>query len=199
MERTTMLRICGSAKNEKTQKTKPLTSLRQLCKRSPVGAPGIEPGTSCTPCKRASRTAPRPVSLSLGSLSREQSGIIAAIGESGNQSGADACADGAVLQAIQHILRQAQFPGAKQVGIDIGQDERSGDNLPAFTGNQLWEDVFYGGDLIRLDAGNPLGCQRLTRQGLTDEQQVFLTHIAQEVGCCHIWKNIGHLDNILDQ
>ena len=25
-----------------------------------VGAPGIEPGTSCTPCKRASRTAPRP-------------------------------------------------------------------------------------------------------------------------------------------
>src|SRR5512145_2807737 len=25
-----------------------------------VGAPGVEPGTSCTPCKRASRTALRP-------------------------------------------------------------------------------------------------------------------------------------------
>ena len=25
-----------------------------------VGAPGFEPGTSCTPCKHASRTAPRP-------------------------------------------------------------------------------------------------------------------------------------------
>ena len=35
-----------------------------LWEGSCVGAPGIEPGTSCTPCKRASRTAPRPVSLS---------------------------------------------------------------------------------------------------------------------------------------
>ena len=26
----------------------------------PVGARGFEPPTSCTPCKRASRTAPRP-------------------------------------------------------------------------------------------------------------------------------------------
>jgi hypothetical protein len=26
----------------------------------PVGAPGFEPGASCTPCKRASRAAPRP-------------------------------------------------------------------------------------------------------------------------------------------
>ena len=43
-----------------------------------VGAPGIEPGTSCTPCKRASRTAPRPV---------RQGGIIAAIMESGNEPG----------------------------------------------------------------------------------------------------------------
>ncbi len=30
---------------------------RRLCS---VGAPGVEPGTSCTPCKRASRAAPRP-------------------------------------------------------------------------------------------------------------------------------------------
>src|SRR5690606_36528475 len=28
---------------------------------SSVGAPGFEPGASCTPCKRASQTAPRPV------------------------------------------------------------------------------------------------------------------------------------------
>ena len=51
-----------------------------------VGAPGIEPGTSCTPCKRASRTAPRPVNLSQGSFPRGQGAIIAAINESGNQS-----------------------------------------------------------------------------------------------------------------
>ena len=30
-----------------------------------VGAGGIEPPTSCTPCKRASRTAPRPVMLDI--------------------------------------------------------------------------------------------------------------------------------------
>ena len=29
-------------------------------RRSLVGARGFEPPTSCTPCKRASRTAPRP-------------------------------------------------------------------------------------------------------------------------------------------
>jgi hypothetical protein len=76
MERTTMLRIYGSANYAKRQKCKPLTYLIRRCKRSPVGAPGIEPGTSCTPCKRASRTAPRPV---------RQGAIIVAIGVSGNE------------------------------------------------------------------------------------------------------------------
>ncbi len=41
-----------------------------------VGAPGVEPGTSCTPCKRASRTAPRPVAMS--------GDIIVVVGDSGN-------------------------------------------------------------------------------------------------------------------
>ena len=42
------------------------TRTREIIKETPhsrslsVGAPGIEPGTSCTPCKRASRTALRP-------------------------------------------------------------------------------------------------------------------------------------------
>ena len=35
------------------------TVVRQ-CKRSVVGARGFEPPTSCTPCKRANRAAPRP-------------------------------------------------------------------------------------------------------------------------------------------
>jgi hypothetical protein len=39
---------------------KPLTIQVQVGKRSTVGARGFEPPTSCTPCKRASRTAPRP-------------------------------------------------------------------------------------------------------------------------------------------
>ena len=33
-----------------------------------VGAPGVEPGTSCTPCKRASRTALRPDSINCGQI-----------------------------------------------------------------------------------------------------------------------------------
>ena len=44
--------------------------------RKQVGAPGVEPGTSCTPCKRASRTALRP-DVNCGQ-------IIARSGSSGN-------------------------------------------------------------------------------------------------------------------
>lgn len=75
MERATMLHIRGSKNNLLLRNHKPLTSSKKVCKRFPVGAPGIEPGTSCTPCKRASRTAPRPV---------RQGGIIAAIKDSDN-------------------------------------------------------------------------------------------------------------------
>ena len=57
MERATMLHIRGSKNNLLLRNHKPLTSSKKVCKRFPVGAPGIEPGTSCTPCKRASRTA----------------------------------------------------------------------------------------------------------------------------------------------
>jgi len=39
--------------------------------------------------------------------------------------------DAAVLQAGQYILRQPQFPGAEQVGIDIRQYQRGGDDLAA--------------------------------------------------------------------
>jgi hypothetical protein len=60
MDRT-MLVVRGSTKKYFHPKREPLTSIKMVCKRSMVGAPGIEPGTSCTPCKRASRTAPRPV------------------------------------------------------------------------------------------------------------------------------------------
>jgi hypothetical protein len=39
---------------------KPLTLQMWMGKRLSVGALGFEPRASCTPCKRASRTAPRP-------------------------------------------------------------------------------------------------------------------------------------------
>jgi hypothetical protein len=38
-----------------------------------VGAPGFEPGASCTPCKRASQAAPRPVWCVHNSLQRPKS------------------------------------------------------------------------------------------------------------------------------
>ena len=60
MKGTTMLLISGSEKIPKPVKHRPLTSIIQVCKRSLVGARGFEPPTSCTPCKRASRAAPRP-------------------------------------------------------------------------------------------------------------------------------------------
>ena len=60
MERITMLHRCGSRKTFFSLNRKPLTCTQQQCKRSLVGARGFEPPTSCTPCKRASRTAPRP-------------------------------------------------------------------------------------------------------------------------------------------
>ncbi len=68
------------SQNHRFVNHKPLTSVKMVCKRSPVGAPGIEPGTSCTPCKRVSRTAPRPV---------RQGGIIVAIGILGNEPAFD--------------------------------------------------------------------------------------------------------------
>ena len=37
-----------------------LSGMLSAGNKKEVGAPGIEPGTSCTPCKRANRTAPRP-------------------------------------------------------------------------------------------------------------------------------------------
>ena len=60
MKGTTMLLISGSGKILKTEKHRTLTPVFRSCKRSSVGARGFEPPTSCTPCKRASRAAPRP-------------------------------------------------------------------------------------------------------------------------------------------
>jgi hypothetical protein len=158
MERATMLRICGSAKNVQNLNHKPLTTIFQdvsglqsgrrigaswyrsrqwrlvpcaslrgcFANAAPareskdsieiwsliVGAPGIEPGTSCTPCKRASRTAPRPAwqasgahapdttnggwspTLRSGDASQKppwQGGIIVAIGISGNERALGRC------------------------------------------------------------------------------------------------------------
>ena len=60
INRKTMLEVRGCPKNALLENQRPLTRLGQRCKRSMVGAPGVEPGASCTPCKRASRTALRP-------------------------------------------------------------------------------------------------------------------------------------------
>ena len=49
MKGRTMLLISGSEKIPKPEKHRPLTSIIQVCKRSPVGARGFEPPTSCTP------------------------------------------------------------------------------------------------------------------------------------------------------
>ena len=65
-----MLFVSGSGIIQKSQKHKPLTSDIRLCKRSLVGARGFEPPTSCTPCKRASRAAPRPESANLQEIGR---------------------------------------------------------------------------------------------------------------------------------
>jgi hypothetical protein len=98
-----------------------------------VGAPGIEPGTSCTPCKRASRTAPRPVSLSLHfHFCREQGGIIAAITISDNELWRNSRADRPVLQTFQHLLHQPHFPLAEQVGVDVVKEEWRRHTLPTF-------------------------------------------------------------------
>ena len=77
----------GAGNCDSPRMGKPEPGIKRLHRNgvSRVGAPGIEPGTSCTPCKRASRTAPRPVNLSPGSLPGEQGGIIAGFLESGNQ------------------------------------------------------------------------------------------------------------------
>ena len=60
MKSKTMLQVCGWQESLVAVNHKPLTWLGQHCKRSLVGARGFEPPTSCTPCKRASRAAPRP-------------------------------------------------------------------------------------------------------------------------------------------
>ena len=65
MEKRTLLQVSSSSKNDFPLNHKPLTSYFELCKRSVVGAKGFEPSTSCTPCKHASRTAPRPVEKAL--------------------------------------------------------------------------------------------------------------------------------------
>jgi hypothetical protein len=44
----------------KSSKRKPSIIKKTPDMESSVGARGFEPPTSCTPCKRASRTAPRP-------------------------------------------------------------------------------------------------------------------------------------------
>ena len=59
----TMLEGRGWSIKRKLLNHKPLTIQYQVGKRSTVGARGFEPPTSCTPCKRASRTAPRPVQV----------------------------------------------------------------------------------------------------------------------------------------
>ena len=47
---------------EKQKPCRPaVTATYRVENREIVGAPGFEPGASCTPCKRASQTAPRPV------------------------------------------------------------------------------------------------------------------------------------------
>ena len=57
--------FCGFAKQSPIieSKIKKIRAVIDLTARDfiMVGAPGFEPGTSYTPCKRASRTAPRPV------------------------------------------------------------------------------------------------------------------------------------------
>ena len=60
MEKQTMLVAYGSRKFTRNRKQKPLTYDISESKRSVVGALGFEPRASYTPCKRASRTAPRP-------------------------------------------------------------------------------------------------------------------------------------------
>jgi hypothetical protein len=58
-------------------------------------------------------------------------GIIALIGESGNELGFYARADGTILQALQHLLHQPLFSFAEQFRVDVVQEERCGDALTA--------------------------------------------------------------------
>ena len=59
-KRRSMLEVRGYQENSISVNQRPLTWLGQRCKRLVVGARGFEPPTSCTPCKRASRSALRP-------------------------------------------------------------------------------------------------------------------------------------------
>ena len=89
------------------------------------------------------------------------------------------CADGPILQAIEHILHQTQFGIAEQVRVDVGQEQRGGGNLSTAPGDQVREDALKGRNQVRLDAGNPTGADILTRQGLADEQHASLSHIGE--------------------
>ncbi len=60
MKERLLLDVRDWQKKANAEYQKPLTRLNKPYKRSPVGARGFEPPTSCTPCKRASRSAPRP-------------------------------------------------------------------------------------------------------------------------------------------
>ena len=100
---------------------------------------------------------------------------------------------------VQHFLHQAQFALAEQVGVDIRQEERGGDHLPALACDQFGEDVLDGGDDIRLDAGDPVRTHILAGQVLTDQQHVLLGHVVQKFRRGNFRIDIGHLDDVVDQ
>ncbi len=91
------------------------------------------------------------------------------------------------------------MPCAEQVGVDIRQEERGGDDLAALAGDQFGEDVLDGGDDIRLDAGDPVRTHILSGQALADEQHVGLGHVIQEFRRGNFRIDIGHLDDVVEQ
>ncbi len=68
---------CGVSQRHAGVNGRPLCPSLSVGNVLEVGAPGVEPGTSCTPCKRASRTAPRPAQVAA---------IIAAVRDSDNSA-----------------------------------------------------------------------------------------------------------------
>ena len=109
------------------------------------------------------------------------------------------CPDGPILQAIQYFLHQALFPCTEQVGIDIRQEERGGNDLPTTAGNQFREDGLDGRDSIRLNAGNPMGTHVLPGKTLADEQEIGLSHVAQQLRCGDLRVDKGHFYRHVEQ
>src|SRR5579885_2881812 len=72
-----------------------------------VGPPGFEPGTSCTPSKRASQAAPRPDSISLAHA-QNYSYSSAVPGTTFNIASQDAHAAGTVLAVSIHWNRSTR-------------------------------------------------------------------------------------------